>query len=87
MVRTAAALKKHGYDITVLECIPGFGGSTSTSNTETMKASGIECTAATTLSRKTHTHSVIYADNILKCRRFLERPPHGTARPVRADFP
>ena len=77
------ALKSYGYDVEVLTYILGFGGSTYTSNEKTMKALGIDHSAADALTRKTHEHTVVCAHNILKCRRFLERCPHrkGTSRP------
>ena len=52
--------RKYGYD-TVLTYILDLGGLTYTSNMKTMKALGIEGTAAKTLSRKTHEYSVVWA--------------------------
>ena len=71
------ALKSYGYNVEVLTYIPGFGGSTYTSNIKTMKALGIDRSAANILARKTH----CVFKNVLKCRRFPERCPHRQTKP------
>lgn len=64
-----------GNDGNVLMYTVGYGGSTYTSNTKTMKALGIDHTAANTLARKKSENTIVSAHTTLKFNRFLEGCP------------